>query len=172
MLQMKKKYNAIFYFLTPLVVLFFTACKKKESKDPNTYLVNEVELYPSAANKTKVKTNEQFISILYVNLFQKSLSANQLADLSQCMQSIGDQLVAKEVIISNLMNKPGVIIPADTAMRADLDKFIVDTYKRFLIREPSEAEKTYFRNTITADPNITPELVYFSFAISDEYMFY
>ena len=50
--------------------------------------------------------------------------------------------------------------------------FVFETYKRFLIREPTEAEVTYFRNYITSDPNVSPELVYFSFALSNEYLFY
>jgi hypothetical protein len=160
----------IFYLF--LAVLLITGACKKEKDDINTYQVKTVELYPSASNKTKAKTNEQYISILYANLFQKALSANQVIAISQCMESIGDQQLAKEVIISNFMNKPGVIIPADTIMQADIDKFIVETYKRFLVRNPSEAEKTYFRNMISSDPNITAEIVYFSFALSDEYAYY
>ncbi len=85
---------------------------------------------------------------------------------------IGDKELAREVLISNFMNKPGVILPSDTAMRADLDAFITDTYRRFLVRDPSEAERTWFRNMIAADPNITSELVYYAFALSNEHLYY
>ena len=64
------------------------------------------------------------------------------------------------------------IIPSDSTMRADIDAFVKDTYRRFLVRDPSEAEKTWFHNYIEADPNVTPEIVYFSFAMSNEYLFY
>jgi hypothetical protein len=57
-------------------------------------------------------------------------------------------------------------------MNADIDTFIDDTYVRFYVRFPTEAEKTYVRNFIQSNPYMTPELVYFSFALSDEYMFY
>jgi hypothetical protein len=57
-------------------------------------------------------------------------------------------------------------------MRAEVDVFIFDTYKRFLIREPSELEFTYFRNYINANSNVTSEMVYISFALSNEYYYY
>jgi hypothetical protein len=40
------------------------------------------------------------------------------------------------------------------------------------VRNPSEAERQYFKNYISTHPNVTPEMVYFSFALSDEYLFY
>ncbi len=144
------------------------SCRKE---DP-TYQVNEVGLLPSTAGKTKLKTNEQYVAILHANLFQKALSANQLFDIAQCMESIGDQELAREVLISNFMNKTGVIIPTDSIMRSNLDYFVTESYKRFFIRLPTEAEKAWMKNFISTDPNITPELVYFSFALSDEYMYY
>jgi len=150
-------------------ILFLFSCKKEKD---NIYQVNEIGLLPSTAGKTKLKSNEQYVAILYANMFQKALSANQLFDIAQCMESIGDQELAREVLISNFMNKTGVIIPTDSVMRTNIPQFVSDTYKRFFIRYPTEAEKTYLTNYITADPNVIPELVYFSFALSDEYMYY
>ena len=63
-------------------------------------------------------------------------------------------------------------IPTNGDMRADINKFIKNTYERFLIRRPTEGEKQYFRNEITNDPLRTAEIVYFSFALSNEYLFY
>ena len=150
-----------------LLLLLASAC----TKEP-IYELNDVGLLPPSANKDQPKTNEQYVSILHANLFQDGLSANEVYGIGQCIESIGDKELAREVIISNFMNKPGVILPSDSAMRADIDAFTVETYRRFLVRDPSEAEKTWFRNYIEADPNVTPEIVYFSFAMSDEYLFY
>ena len=144
------------------------SCKK----DDDTYQVNSELILPASAFKTKLKTDQQYVAILHANLFQQALSANELYDIAQCIESIGDKEVAREVVISNFMNKPGVQIPTDSVMHADIDKFIVETYERFLVREPSEAEITYLKNFILSDPNVTPELVYFSFALSNEYLFY
>ncbi|MEO8066453.1 MAG: hypothetical protein ABI599_02045 [Flavobacteriales bacterium] len=147
--------------------LLLCSCTKELS-----YELNPVELQPPGTIKDQEKTNQQYAAILYANLFQDAMSANELYELDQCIQSIGDKELAREVIISNFMNKPGVIIPDEAAMRADIDAFVIETYNRFLVRQPTEAEKTWFRNYIEADPNVTPEIIYFSFAMSDEYLFY
>jgi hypothetical protein len=144
------------------------ACKK----DMHEYEVNQQDLQPPNAGKTKLKTNEQYVSILYANLFQTALSSNRLFQITQCIESVGDKELVREVIISNFMNEQEVIIPSDSIMRADVDLFLSETYERFYVREMSEAERTWFRNYIENNPNVTPELIYFSFALSNEYLFY
>ncbi|MCB0760706.1 MAG: hypothetical protein KDC12_04215 [Flavobacteriales bacterium] len=150
-------------------LLLVSACKK--APEPVFELNNE-ELYPNSAGKDKLKTNNQYVAILHANLFQTALSANDIFDLNNCIESIGDKELAREVIISNFMNKDGVQIPTVEEMNADIDAFIEDTYIRFYVRYPTEAERTYVRNFIQSNAYMTPELVYFSFALSDEYMYY
>ena len=151
-----------------LVAVLVMGCKK----DAFIYEVDPVDLSQFDGDKDREKTNQEYAAILHANLFQTALSANDLYEIDQCIQSIGDKQLAREVIISNFMNKPGVIIPSDSLMHADVDAFIIATYNRFLVRNPTEAEKTWFRNMIAADPNVTTELIYFSFALSEEYLFY
>ena len=156
--------------LLALLLVFFSC--KEEKKGADDYVVNPVTSLPPNAGKTKQKTDQQYVAILHANLFQVALSANQIFEISQCIESIGDKEVAREVIISNFMNESGVKMPSNQQMRADIATFIRDTYNRFLVRNPTEAEITYFENYISANPNVTPELVYFSFALSNEYLFY
>lgn len=153
------------------LTMSFTSCKDDEKGDDD-FVVNPIISLPPNAGKIKQKTDQQYVSILHANLFQVALSANQIFEISQCIESIGDKEIAREVIISNFMNKSGVKMPSNEEMRADIRKFITDTYNRFLVRNPTEAEIEYFKNYLTANPNITPELVYFSFALSNEYLFY
>ena len=149
------------------LVLVATGCRKEP-----IYELDQVDLRPPSPDKDQLKTNEEYAAILHANLFQTGLPANALFELGQCIESIGDKELAREVIISNFMNRPGVLLPTDSAMRADIDAFVIDTYRRFLVRDPNEGERTWFRNYIEADPNVTPEIVYFSFAMCDEYCFY
>ena len=158
------------YMLLFAVIAGLWGCKK-DPIEPH-FELNSYELYPSTAGKDKLKTNEQYVAILHANLFQTALSANDIFDLNNCIESIGDKELAREVIISNFMNKEGVQLPSEEDMDADIDQFIEDTYIRFFVRIPTEAEKTYLRNYIQGNPFMTPELVYFSFALSNEYMFY
>ena len=157
------------FIYTFFILAFLVSC---QSEDKYIYDLNSVEVLPANANKDKEKTIEQFISILYANLFQKALSADEMVEIRRLIESIGDKEVAYEILISNYMNRSDVIIPANEDMRADLDAFLQETYKRFFIRIPSEAEKAYLKNFIESDPNVSAEMVYFSFALSEEYRFY
>jgi hypothetical protein len=154
----------LIFFLVALI-----ACNKEKDV---IYGLNEIETLPVNADKNKLKSPGQYLSILYANLFQTALSANGLVELSDIVEAFGDKDLIHEEIISNFMNDQGIILPSDSTMRADIDKFIEETYVRFYVRPPTELEKTYFRNYIESNENVTPELVYFSFALSNEYQFY
>ncbi|MDG1262768.1 MAG: hypothetical protein P8H59_02230 [Flavobacteriales bacterium] len=158
-----------YLFIAVLCALAFSSCKKEPEA---SFILNDVELYPNAAGKTKIKSNEQYVAILHANLFQTALSANDIFEINNCIESIGDKELAREVIISNFMNDSDVILPTVDEMNTDIDAFITETYVRFLVRYPTEAEKEYVRNFIITNPYVTPEIVYFSFALSNEYMYY
>ena len=165
------KNNYIYIIL--LVAIGITGCKKETLED-KVFQINKVNLYASASSKLKEKTESQWIAVVYTNLFQQALSAGDIYRAGQCITSIGDKELAREVIISNFMNytSPSPVIPTNGDMRADVDKFILDTYERFLIRRPTEGEKQYFRNEISNNPSRSAEIIYFSFALSNEYLYY
>lgn len=152
-----------------IIMLFvFAACKKEEP----IYDINQIQSTSYNANKNKLKSTAQYISILYANLFQEALSANELVEITRCIESIGDKEVAHEIVLSNFMNKSGVTLPSDSLMRADLDAFIEETYKRFYVRDITEAEREFFLNFFESHPNVSAEMVYSAFSLSNEYQFY
>ena len=157
-----------------IILLFFcfslliSSCKK----DDIIYDVNQVNATPYNANKNKLKTIPQYISILYANLFQKALSANELVEITNCIESIGDKEVAHEIVLSNFMNKSGVTMPSDSLMRTDINAFIEQTYKRFYVRDLTEAEREFFLNFFASHPDVSVEMVYSAFSLSNEYQFY
>ncbi|MCC6817810.1 MAG: hypothetical protein IT245_02820 [Bacteroidia bacterium] len=151
--------------------LAIIACKKNEAK----YQVVQVPSNGDNLNKDKSKSNIEFHSILSTNLFQKPSSINELTRLDRVIQSCGDKTLINEVIISNYMNSSAVRLPSRTMMIDSTERFVEETYVRFFIRRPTQAERTWFINFINANksnPNFRPELVYTAFAASDEYMFY
>ena len=154
----------VFFFL----ISIFSSCQK----DDIVYDINQLQSSSYNANKNKLKSVSQYISIVYANLFQKALSSNELVEITRCIESIGDKQVAHELVLSNFMNEPDVIIPSDSLMRADLDLFLEETYKRFFVRDITEAEREFFLNYLNANPNVSSEMVYMSFALSNEYQFY
>ena len=85
--------------------------------------------------------------------------------------SRGQRLV-HEIVLSNFMNKTGVIIPSDSLMRADLNLFIEEAYKRFFVRDITEAEREFFLTFFTTHPDVSAEMVYTAFSLSNEYQFY
>ncbi|MCB0705932.1 MAG: hypothetical protein KDC34_11505 [Saprospiraceae bacterium] len=149
-------------------LFLFASCKEKTYY----YEVNDIEILPNNSGKTKQKSVEQFINIAYANLNQKALSPDQLVDITDVIASIGDKQIAFETIIAKMITAPDVAIPPDSEMRADVPLFVVETYKRFYVRFPTEAEKTFWVNYINSHPTVTPETVYFAFATSDEYYYY
>ena len=148
-------------------VLLLSSCLKDD-----VYELNDVHATSYNANKNKLKSSNQFISILHANLFQKALSANELVEISRCIESIGDKEVAHEIILSNFMNKEGVIIPSDSLMRDDLNLFIEESYKRFFVRDITEAEREFFLSFFESHPNVSAEMVYMAFSLSNEYQYY
>ena len=157
----------LFFFLS---MLLFSSCKEKTY----IYEVNDVLVTPNNAEKDKQKTVEQYLSILYANLYQQALSPSQLVELSDIVASIGDKQVAYETIVAKMMTDSEVreLLPKTEDMRADIEHFVKDTYQRFFVRFPTEAEKNHWVNYIESHPNLTPEHIYFAFATCDEYYHY
>lgn len=146
----------------------FVSCETKTY----VYELNDGNVNPVDYGTKKQKSAEVFLNVLYANMFQTAMSPNDLVRCNNVITSIGDKQVAYETVISKFMNDPAVKLPTNEAMRKNIPVFIDETYRRFFVRHPTEAEKTYFVHFIESNPNITPEHVYYSFAISNEYYYY
>lgn len=157
------------FLLALASAVLFAACTKEKKVQ---FGVVPGVIYEDKARKTKRKSDAEFISILYTNLYQTPISPNQLYKTQNIIFSIGDRTVASELVLSNYFNTQTLKIPTDASMRSNIDSFIVNTYKRFYLRYPSEGEKTFFYNYISNNPNVSVEMVYTAFATSDEYQFY
>lgn len=159
-----------------LLLAISFGCKKKVEQevfyDNIIYQLNTTNLYNSGLEKNKQKTNSQYLSIVYSDLYQKSIPTVELNDLSQIALAIGDKQAANELVVSNYMKDPLVVLPAKSEMISNVDQFIDETYIRFYLRKPSELERYYFKDLIETDTSITPEMIYYAFSVSEEYQFY
>ena len=131
-----------------------------------------LEVTPGFAEKDRLKTNEQWVAIVHTNLFQAGMPANDLYNAARVFESIGDQSIAREVLLSNFFNQPDLELMSREEMLENLEAFIDETYVRFYTRYPTQAARTYVREFILNNPGMTPGLVYMSFALSDEYRYY
>jgi hypothetical protein len=168
-----------YFFLFIFSALFALSSCKKETKvinetvvDNYVYEINQVAVYQNNIEKTRQKTPEAFLSGLYANLFQSPIEANTLSDLSLIREATGDKQMADELFLNNFINAGGTMIPSNIQMRADLDLFITETYLRYYLRMPNPYEVFELKKVIDEDENLTPELVYQAFGLSNEYKFY
>lgn len=161
-------------YLLSFLVLF--SCKKEIENtvvyDNIIYKVNDVDVYTSNAEKTKQKTPELLLSIMYSDIFNQSISTTRLLQLAELSLAIGDKTMFSEMILSQFLANPTALIPTNTQMRANTPQFVEESYIRFFQRKPSEYEKIYLTNLITNDNLITVNNVFTSFVLSNEYYFY
>lgn len=162
--------------MTVLVGLALASCKRTIIQQPVydnvIFQVDTVYVYSSNVEKTKQKTSSQYLSILYADIFQQTIPTRTLTDLDQLGLALGDKTLANSLVINNFLNALAAIIPTDAQMRSDIPAFVEDTYRRFYLRKPTQYEKHYLINVIEGDPGLTPILIYFAFAQSNEYLFY
>lgn len=160
------------------LVFLFASCKKntqiinQKIVDNVIYEVGNEVIYQDNSEKNKQKSNTQYISILYANLFQTPISTSDLTDLSEVRTAVGDKQLIDELIINDYINDTNVQIPTNQDMRNDIDQFVEDTYVRFFLRLPNAYEKHFLKNMIENDVDLTPEHIYSAFATSNEYKFY
>ena len=167
--------NTLFIKLkTPVVLLIvllaisFSSCKKKEY----IYEVNSVNVSNEGVNKTNLKNNTEFISIVYSDLYGTTIPNAKLTNLSIEYDACGDKELIEDLIVRNLLNDPSVVLPTKAYMDSNIDAFIIATYTKFYNRKPNEMELWNLKRIIQEDNTITPEMVYYSFLTSKEYRFY
>lgn len=147
----------------------FSSCQKEKNI---IYDVNDVNVNRPEGNKDYVKSLAEFISIAYTDLFGTSISQAQLQTLAVPYSGFGDLKLIEDLIIKNFLNDANVIVPSNAAMRENVDQFLLDSYQKFLNRNPNEFELWHMKNVIDENAEITPELVYYAIMISNEYRYY
>ncbi|PCJ83606.1 MAG: hypothetical protein COA57_10840 [Flavobacteriales bacterium] len=147
------------------------ACKK-DVETLYIYDVDDVNVTQDGVNKPNVKTTTEFISIAYSDLFNTTIDQNTLTDLSLSYAAFGDKKLIEDMIIRNFLNTTGTDIPSKSAMNADVEQFVEDTYRKFYNRDPSEFELWQVKDMIENDATVTPEIAYYAFMTSNEYRYY
>lgn len=141
--------------------------------DPDIiYQVNDVEVTRPTGAKGSQKSLTEFISIAFADVIEQNITQDILIALSVPYSGFGDLKYIEDLIIRNLLNAQNAQLPTEAEMRADVNAFVIATYQRFFNRNPNEFEQWYLKNLIDDNPDITPELVYYSIMTSDEYRYY
>lgn len=156
------------YLLSLLMVVAF-GCKKE--------IIDQYNLQPVRADngqgeKTTLKSDEQLISIMHTDLFGSAITSNQLKVLFKAYSSFGDKNLIIDEITRKFLADPSVVLPQDTYMHSNTDKFIREMYARFFIRQPNEMEVWYLKKVIGENPDLGVEAVVYAMLTSDEYKYF
>jgi len=151
-----------------LILTMLTSCKKEMS---NVYEINPVDVRQSGA-KGNLKSDLQFISIAYSDLFGKQISTSELNGLVSGYKAMGDKTLIIDLIIRNLLIKPGVVSVDQSSMQSDPESFIKVSFERFFVREPTEMETWFFANLINENSQFLPEDIYYALMRAEEYRYY
>ena len=166
----------VFKLTSILFFLVFISCKKEVEEtivySNVIYELDDIKLYSSNADKTRQKSPELLLSIMYSDIFNQGITTNKLLEIAELSASNGDKTMFTEMIFSQFLTEPSANVPTDAQMRGNLTQFIEDNYIRFFQRKPTAYEKIYLESLIINDIDITVENVFTSFALSNEYYFY
>lgn len=144
----------------------------KEKQQINKYVLGEIPAEGYFPGKSNLKTDLQFISIAYSDLFGEQISGTRLNRLMDGYNSLGDKQIIIDRILRNLLKDPAVLIPTSEDMRGNIGNFTRDTYRRFLVRQPNESEFALMTKMIQTQTDLTPADIYYAFMTSEEYKYY
>lgn len=145
------------------------SCKREVTKQ---YEIDEVNLYTSASEKKNLKSDEQFISILYSDLFGTAITNSKLQELNQAYTSLGDKSLIIDILIKSMLADPGALVPTTQAMRDEPEYFVQTAYKTLLVRKPTKQEEWFLINQIEKNEALEPMDIYYSMLTSEEYRYY
>lgn len=158
----------ILYIL--LIALTFTACKR----DPSyIFEVDDVAVTQSAGEKNRLKTDIEFVSIAYADIFGASIPQNDLEEIVTTYKSFGDKSLVIEMIIRKFVDDGGSNIQSiNRSSTENIELFVSETYKKLYNREPDAYEKWYLSDLISNENDIDAEIVYYALMTANEYRYY
>lgn len=154
-----------------LLLLNFSACKK----DDPTFLfaVDEVTISQSSADKNRLKTDIEFVSIAYADLYGGSIDQGMLEDIIITYKSFGDKSMVIEMIIRKFIDdETSNIGSIDRNNQTSIENFVQKTYEKLYNRTPNAFEKWYLSDLIETETDINAEMVYFAMMTANEYRYY
>lgn len=158
--------------VVPLAAVLLLALPGCKQEDDYLYQVQQIKLQQQSGKKDRLKSAQEFFSILYIDLFGRVLPDSETDELIKAYASVGDKQLITDMIVLTYLTRPGLTMPSDQQMRADLDTYIEDTYQKLYLRAPTSYERWYWRDYLTRNTSVSSMMVYYSFLTSMEYLYY
>ncbi len=156
-------------FQTLALLLALAACNKDVTK---IYEVNRQQVSLNTIDKEALKADLEFIANVHNDLFGTPIDGGMLQQTLVDLASSNDKKLVTDLVVRQMLNRADLPAPTDAAMRADLDGFVLKTYKRFFHREPNPFEAFKIRQMIEGDSAMSPVMVWYAFLTSEEYRFF
>jgi hypothetical protein len=154
-----------------VVVFFISACQEE---DPSyLFEVENVQVKPSSANKDRLKTDIEFVSIAYNDLFGTNISQSELDNVITTYQSFGDKSLVIELIIRKFVfSDQSNISQIDRSSDASIEAFVQQAYEKVYNRTPNSFEKWYLTDFLKSNENVNSQLFYYAIMTANEYRYY
>ncbi len=159
------KVSELWHMVLPCLLL--AACGS-----PTVYNLPDVTLHEFTLHKRHVKTDAQFISIAYTDLFGRSIPQGEMDNIKNLFLSQGDQSLNYSGYISYLLKEAGAYLPDESVMQADIESFVETLYLGLLNRKPGKYEVHNLSEAIKKNTGITVRDIYFAVMTSEEYRRY
>lgn len=159
------------FTLCSIALLMLSSC----SNDDPYFLfeVDNVEVQQSDANKNRLKTDIEFVSIAYNDLYGSNIPQNQLEEIITSYKSFGDKSLVIELIIKKFIVDESSDIPSLVRVsRQSVETFVLDAYEKLYNRTPNAFEKWHMTELIMNNTNIDAEMIFFSMMTANEYRYY
>ena len=157
-------------FHIALMAIALTACKQ----DPSSiFEVEDVTVSLNEGEKNRLKTDIEFVSIAYTDIFSTNISQNNLEEIITTYKSLGDKSLVIEMIVRKFIYDGGSNIQnIDRSSSTSIDSFVTDVYKKLYNRTPDAYELWYLTDVIQKDQDINASLIYYSMMTANEYRYY
>ncbi len=154
--------------LLGVLSLSLAACTEQST----VYEVETVAIGVTDEVKTKAKRERQFIQTLYNHIYQAPLPPGEAVALDEVVRSIGDRQVAIELIVAKMIDDPRAVLPPRATLRDNPESFVAALYRRFYVRDATQAELSWWVNYLETHPDVDVAQVIYAFVTADEYRYY
>ena len=157
-------------FHIALMAIVLTACKQ----DPSSiFEVEDVTVSLNGGKKNRLKTDIEFVSIAYTDIFSTNISQNNLEDIITTYKSLGDKSLVIEMIVRKFISEGSSMIQnIDRSSSTSIETFVTHIYKKLYNRTPDAYELWYLTDLIQKDQDINASLIYYSMMTANEYRYY
>ncbi len=127
------------------------------------------DLYREAVATRRPRSDRQFVRALYIDVFDREPSYEELRNVRNALQSMADPAPLRAVLVKLALGSAEAQLP--TPQEGQEDGFVRSCFVRYLGRSPTQDEEARCR-AILAEPETTPRTLIRALLSAPEYGFY